>query len=231
MPDPTVSTHAGLPGCLILWVLALVPSALSGRRVARYVRLFLQARPEYRGGRWGQRLRLFAEHVLGQRRFFDEPLIGAAHFLIFWAFVFYAASFFWNLVRGAIPVLPIPYADEVPWMTVPLEALGALALIGIGVAAVRRTFFAPPRLERSRDAAVILTLIAVLLLSFLVGEGFRALAGHATAWMPVGVLIGGGFARLGGPPSGFFWAPRRAGRSRRPPRGLRDGRSSPGANC
>ena len=197
MPDPTVSTYAGLPGYLILWVLALAAFGLFGWRVARYVRLFLQARPEYRGSRWGQRLGLFAVHVLGQRRFFDEPLIGAAHFLIFWAFVFYAASFFWNLLRGTIPVLPIPYADEVPWMTVPLDVLGALALIGIGVAAVRRTFFAPPRLERSRDAAVILTLIAVLLLSFLVGEGFRALAGHATAWMPVGVLIGGVFARLG----------------------------------
>src|SRR3990172_1675614 len=138
MPDPTVSTYAGLPGYLILWVLALAAFGLFGWRVARY-----------------------------------EPLIGAAHFLIFWAFVFYAASFFWNLVRGAIPVLPIPYADEVPWMTVPLEALGALALIGIGVAAVRRTFFAPPRLGRSRGAAVVLVLIAVLLLSFLVGEGFR----------------------------------------------------------
>src|SRR3990172_12522197 len=197
MTDPTVSTYAGLPGYLILWVLALVAFALFGRRVARYVRLFLQARPEYRGSRWGQRLGLFAVHVLGQRRFFDEPLSGAPLFLIFWSFVFYPASFFWTLVRGAIPALPIPYADEVPWMTVPLEALGALALIGIGVAAVRRTFFAPPRLERSRGAAVILTLIAVPLLSFLVGEGFRALAGQATAWMPVGVLLSGALFALG----------------------------------
>src|SRR3989304_3247480 len=150
MPDPTVSTYAGLPGYLILWVLAVAAVGLCGGRVARYVRLFLQARPEYRGSRWGQRLGLFAVHVLGQRRFFDEPLIGAAHFLIFWAFVFYAASFFWNLVRGAIPVLPIPYPDEVPWMTVPLEALGALALIGIGVAAGGGALFAPPRVGGPR---------------------------------------------------------------------------------
>src|SRR3989304_1162717 len=137
MPDPTVSTYAGLPGYLILWVLALAAFGLFGSRVARYVRLFLQARPEDRGGRGGQRPRPFALHVLGQRRCFAEPPIGAAHFLIFWAFVFYAASFFWNLLRGAIPVLPIPYADEVPWMTVPLAAVGALALLGIRVVAGR----------------------------------------------------------------------------------------------
>jgi Fe-S oxidoreductase len=197
MPDPTVAAYAGIPGYVALWVLAVVAFTLFGRRVVRYGRLFRQARPESRGGRWAKRLGLFAVHVLGQRRFFDEPLIGAAHFLIFWAFVFYAAGFFWNLVRGLVPVLPIPYADDVPWMSLPLDILGVLALAGIGVAAARRFLFPPPRLERSPDAARILTLIGVLLLSFLFAEGFKALGGHATAAMPVGLILGGVLSRWG----------------------------------
>ncbi|MDR5695175.1 MAG: (Fe-S)-binding protein [Armatimonadota bacterium] len=201
MPDPALSTYAGLPGYLLLWVFALVAFGLFGYRVAHFVRLFLRARPEYRGGQWAQRLGFFVLHVLGQRRLFDEPLVGAVHFLIFWAFVFYSTSFFWNLLRGMVPVLPIPYADEVPWMRLPLEVLGALALVGVMVAAARRGFFAPPRLVRSLDATIILVLITVLLLSFLASEGFRVLAGHSTSWMPVGVVLGGWFARLGMTPA------------------------------
>lgn len=197
MPDPSALSYAGVPGYVLLAVLTLAAFVLFGVRVARYVRLFRQARPERRWDHLWSRVRLFVTHVLGQRRFFDEPLIGAPHFLIFWAFVFYATSFGWNLLRGLVPVLPIPYADEVPWMGVPLEVLGVLALLGIGVAVARRTLFPPPRLERSRDAAVILTLIATLLVSFLAAEGFKALAGEATVWMPAGLILGGAYTRLG----------------------------------
>ncbi len=83
-------------------------------------------------------------------------------------------------------------------MALALEILGALALAGLVVAAVRRYGFTPPRLEQSRDAGVILGLIALVLLTFLLGQGFKAVASEeATTWMPVGAAIGQGFAQLG----------------------------------
>lgn len=202
MPDPASVTYFGLPGFVFLWILTLTSAALFGRRVVQFVRVLRAARPEARWDRVRERIGLFAVYVLGQRRLFDEPVIGAAHFLIFWAFVFYATGFSWTLLRGLFPFLPVQYADTVPWMAAPLEWLGVLALLSIVVAAVRRAFFPPSRLERSLDATVILLLIAVVLTSFLAGQGFRALAaGPAMSGMLVGLLIGRGVAALGGSPA------------------------------
>src|ERR1035438_3604379 len=156
----------------ILWVLTLAAFGLFGARVFRYVKVLLAARPEKRWGHPGKRLKLVLVQVLGQRRLLEEP-VGAAHFLIFWAFVFYASSFFWNLVRGLLPFLPIPFADQVPWMRAALAVFGVLGLVALAVAAVRRWFFPPPSLEKSRDANIILSLIAVVLLSCLVGQWYR----------------------------------------------------------
>jgi len=123
---------------------------------------------------------------------FHNPGIGLAHLVIFWAFLFYAASFAWNLVRGLFPFLPIPYADEVAWMRFPMELITVAAIVALAGAAIRRYVFTPQRLGRSRDATLILILISLLLVTFLVGQGAKA-AGEegAVSWSPVGGLIGG----------------------------------------
>ena len=106
MPDPA----------LYLWLLTLAAFGLFGYRVSAYVKVLRGARGEKRWDHIAQRLRLVLVHVLGQRRLLEEPLIGAAHLLIFWAFLCYAASFFWNLVGGLCPFLALPAADEIAWM-------------------------------------------------------------------------------------------------------------------
>jgi Fe-S oxidoreductase/nitrate reductase gamma subunit len=164
----------------------------------RHIRVLAQARPEKRWDRIGERIGLVVTNVLGQRRLLDEPLIGAAHLIIFWAFVAYATTFFWNLLRGLIPALAIPYPDEVRWVAFCVQALGVLGLIALVVAAVRRYIFPPVSLERSWDAAIILGLIAIVLLSSLSSAGFRALATAGTgSWQPVGHLVAAIFASLG----------------------------------
>jgi Fe-S oxidoreductase len=198
MPDPTLAGPFGAPGYLILWVMTIAAFFLFGRRLFQLIRTLRRGRPEVRWDHLAKRVKLFVVYVFGQRRLFGERVIGAAHFWIFWAFVFFATSFFWNLVRGLIPVLPIPYADEVRWMSVPMEILAVLGLVGIGVAAARRYLFTPVSLERTWDASLVLGLIAVLLVTFLAGQGFAARAEeHAVAWSPVGTLLGDAFASLG----------------------------------
>ena len=166
-----------MPEALYLWVLTLAAFRLFGRRVYRYVRVLADARGEKRWDHLGKRLKLVLVQVLGQRRMMEEPLIGLAHLVIFWAFVVFAASFFWNLVRGLFPFLPIPFADDVRWMRIALEVAGVIGLAALGVAAARRYFFPPERLEKSRDAAIILGLIAIVLVSSLAGQwfGWRAM--------------------------------------------------------
>jgi Fe-S oxidoreductase len=184
MPDPAL---------LYLWILTLAAFGLFGHRVYRYVKILLGARPEKRWDHIGQRLKLVLVNVLGQRRLLEEPVVGVAHLLIFWAFVFYASSFFWNLVCGLFPFLPIPSADQVGWVRAALAVFGVLGLAALAVAAVRRYFFAPPRLEKSKDATIILVLIAVVLISSLVGLYFRTSApevSRAMWWVHMVTVLG-----------------------------------------
>ena len=162
---------------LYLWVLTLAAFGLFGHRVFRYLEVLRAARAEKRWDHPGQRLKLVLVNVLGERRLIEEPLIGVAHLVIFWTFVVFASSFFWNLVRGLFPFLPIPFADQVSWMRVALEVSGVLGLVALAVAAARRYFFPPDRLEKSHDASIILGLIAIVLVSSLAGQwfGWRAM--------------------------------------------------------
>jgi Fe-S oxidoreductase len=172
MPDPVMTRFLGLPGWVALWAMTVVSFGLFGMRAARYIGVLRRARPEVRWDRIPERVRLFAANVLGQKRLFGEAWIGAAHFVIFWSFVVYASTFFWNLIRGLFPFLPVPYPDEIGLVAVALEAAGVLGLAALLVAAVRRYLLAPPRLGKSRDATLILLLIAIVLLSSLGGGRF-----------------------------------------------------------
>jgi len=200
MPDPVSLPILGLPGYSYLWLLTLVSFFVFGTRVARHVRVLARARSESRWDHIGQRVGLVVKNVLGQQRLLDEPLIGAAHLIIFWAFVAYATTFFWNLLRGLIPALGIPYPDDVGWVAFVVQALGVLGVIALVVAAVRRYLFTPKSLERSWDATFILLLIAVVLVSALAGAGFKALATGQSA-QPIGGAVGALFASVGVTPS------------------------------
>jgi Fe-S oxidoreductase len=198
LPDPVTFPYLGVSGHFYLWLVTLVSFSVFGGRVLRHVRVLFQARAENRWDHLGRRIGLVVTNVLGQRRLLDEPLIGAAHLVIFWSFIAYATTFFWNLLRGLLPALAIPYPDEVHWVAFCVQALGVLGMIALAVAAVRRYLFTPVSLERSWDAAIILLLIAIVLLSSLAGAGFRALAAAGQeSWRPVGSYLAVVFGALG----------------------------------
>ncbi len=198
MPDPATLDYYGAAGCSLLWLLTLASFLAFGRRVALHIRVLARARLENRWDHIGKRIGLVVNNVFGQRRLFDEPLIGVVHFVIFWAFIFYATAFFWSLFRGLIPALAIPYPDNVPWVAACVQTIGVMAIVALCIAAVRRYFFTPVSLEQSWDAAIILVLIAVVLLSSLGGAGFRALATTDGESSPVvAAFLGKVFASLG----------------------------------
>jgi Fe-S oxidoreductase len=120
-------------------------------------------------------------NVAGQRRMFDNPGIGLAHLVIFWAFIFYAVSFAWSLLRGLLPFLPIPYPDDVALFTIPMVLLSVATLVALAGAAYRRYVLVPPRLAQSRDAGLILALITLLVVTFLVGQAAKAGLGGLSA--------------------------------------------------
>lgn len=198
MSDPVGLHILGMPGYFYLWLLTMISFFVFGERVQRHIKVLLQARPENRWDHVGQRIGLVIKYVAGQWRMFDEPVIGTAHFIIFWSFVAYASTFFWNLLRGLIPAMAIPYPDDVRWVAFIVQTLGVLGVIALVVAAVRRYVFTPTSLERSGDATFILYLIALVLLSNLAGAGFKALAAESgQPLQPIGSFFAAIFAWAG----------------------------------
>ena len=188
MRDPSLIRYLGVPAFGVMWLLALIACGVFAARVFQLIAVLRSARAEPRWDHLGQRLGLVVTNVLGQRRLLDEPVIGAAHLVVFWAFVFYAFAFWWALLRALVPVLPIPYPDEITWLAAILETFGVLGLVAIVIAAVRRYVFTPVSLERSRDASIILVLIAVVLIAFLTGTGARwVTSGHQGSIIAAGV--------------------------------------------
>ena len=216
MHDPATATYAGVPGFVLLWLFTLAALFLFGRRIRSYAGVLRRARPDPRWDQVPRRLWLVGVQVLGGRRLFQETLIGGAHFLIFWAFVLYAATFVWNLARALVPELPIPYADDVWWVASLQAVFGVLGLLALAVAAARRYLLQPPRLEQSRDAGVILALIAVVLLSALAGlavKDSRPELGTAFWWIHMATVLGflaylpySKHLHLLAGPFGVFWA-------------------------
>lgn len=198
MPDPATAGYSGVPGYLLLWLLSLTSFAVFGSRVLRHIRVLTEARPDPRWDHLAKRSLRVVTQVLGQLRLLDERVIGIAHLLIFWSFVVFAATFFWNLLRGLVPRLPIPYPDDVNGTAFVMEMFAMFGLAALCIAALRRYVFTPASLERSRDASIILVLIALVLMSFLMGSGFRVLADPAAqAWRPMGRLLAHGLAAAG----------------------------------
>jgi Fe-S oxidoreductase len=182
MPDPTASTSLLIPGVAWLWAITAIAVVVFGTRVYRLVGALARGRPENRLDRLPARARSVVVNVLAQRRMFDNPGVGLAHLVIFWTAVLYITSFAWALVRGLVPALPIPYPDEVPWVLIPMVALSIATLAALAGAAIRRFVVRPERLTQSRDAAFILALIALLMVTFLVGQAAAAgLGGLATS--------------------------------------------------
>jgi len=194
--DPVMFKIFGIPGYVFLWLFAIVSFTFFGLRVTKFVKVLRKARPENRLDNIFTRIKNFIVYVLGQKKLFGERSIGLPHFLFFWGFVFYAVSFFWNLIRGLVPALPIPYADEIGFVSFFLEIFAVLVLISIIVAVIRRTFFPPPHLQKSRDAVIILSLITILMVTLLLGQSFKDTHLTLKAASPVGIYLSSIFKGL-----------------------------------
>ncbi|MBM2816600.1 MAG: putative Fe-S oxidoreductase [Ignavibacteria bacterium] len=186
--DPVYIDIIGIPANAILWGITIISLIFFFRRSFKIVGILQKARQESRFDNIPHRIKNFVKYVLLQQKLFNEKSIGLPHFLFFWGFVFYAITFWWNLFRGLYPFTKIPFADEVPIVGFVLEVSGVLVLVSIIIAVARRLFFRPEHLQKSRDAGIILSLITILMLTLILGQGFKSTQ-EVSAWSPVGAQV------------------------------------------
>ncbi|MEE9279639.1 MAG: (Fe-S)-binding protein [Myxococcota bacterium] len=223
---PPDSLFGAIPtwiGVYAISALAFVASGLAlQRRVFRLVRL---GRPVDRFDRPASRLVGAIPLILGQRKVLQRVSLhrdraGLAHFLIFWGFLSFLASYVLFIYGDAAsPAFSTRLLTEAGVRAL-VSYLDSLALVLIAVlvwAAVRRWVIQPRRLSfdltQRKESAVILLLIGLLMVLTLLTEAFYVASGgqgpHAAA--PIGAALGGAFESWGVSRAtatglqGFFW--------------------------
>jgi Fe-S oxidoreductase/nitrate reductase gamma subunit len=176
---------------LVIYAAALV---VFFRRVWYLARLIRLGKSEKRTDRLPYRFSKLFTLVLGQGKVFKEPLSGLLHTFIFWAFLILVLGYFRAIFNVFLPNIHVPVLRSETYLAL-VDIFGLLAIVGVIIAALRRSVFRPERLEPSRSANLILLLIFLLIAVDFLADGFGAATdpdfGEASF---VGEALGGLFA-------------------------------------
>ena len=208
-----MSPTGGLPGRLLLLAVILLAVGFFTWRTVRLVGLVRSGAPDDRTADQAVRVRRFATMVLGHSKLLQKPAIGAAHFLIFWGFIILTVGTVQILLSGLFPGFQMPLVGGTRYFAIATDVVAALVLLAVLYAAYRRLVQRPWHLTTEPDAFIILGLIAGLMITIFLTEGFASVAfgGEEEGWSPSGrTLVAlfswaeGGVARVGY--VGSWWA-------------------------
>jgi Fe-S oxidoreductase/nitrate reductase gamma subunit len=152
--------------------------------------LVLKGRPDNRFNAPFRRLGNMLFYAFGQRRVVKKPF-GINHFVLFWAFMVLLIANTEFLLNGLAPdVISFSRLPDGAYFTLAciFDVFSALALLAVILAVIRRFTFPPPYTEaRSRDAFIILGLVAGLMIAFFGMNASEIAAGaeRAASYMPV----------------------------------------------
>jgi Fe-S oxidoreductase len=197
---PTESKFLGLYGAVWLAVLAVAATVLFARRMWQLLRILLLGRRENRLDHLGLRVATLIREVLFQSRMLrGESIINWAHPAIFWGFCMFVLASMLLFVGGiAAPWIAIPQAEQIPVLGTLVDLFAVIVLIGLIASSIRRYLLTPPGLQRTADATIVVSLIALLMVTYLMAEagGYaeqtaareagRAVHGWGQTWLPLG---------------------------------------------
>lgn len=162
--------------------------------INRKYQYLMAGQPEQRPEGRDERIRSLFRDVLFQKKVMAEPA-GIGHAFIFWGFIvlsFGTLEFIADHIFGA-HLLWIGTAD---WFVFMHELFSVFVLVAIAIAAGRRYFIKPMRLDETTEAYIILGLIGGLVISDLLAAGLQvAVTGEVPGWKaPVAAGLGRLFA-------------------------------------
>lgn len=157
----------------------------------RKYRLWRVGQPAVRFDRPGQRLRLLMEHAVAQRRTAQEVYAGAFHRLIVYGFVVLGIATTVVFVQHDFGLEIMKGRFYLYFQSFIVDVFGALVMVGIAMAGVRRWGRRPEQLVYTTEANVALAAIFVIALSGFLVEGWRIAATDDPwgPWSPVGYLV------------------------------------------
>src|SRR5262245_18020442 len=175
----------------VMHALIVVSVIVAGYGVYRRVAMWRRGTPANRFDRPAERFRMLLEHALGQRRTVREKYAGFFHTFIYAGFIILTTAttvvmldydFGLSIMRGAFYLY---------FQSFIVDVFGALALIGVGIAAARRLVIRPAKLVYTDEALLILASIFLIALTGFLIEGWRIAATNDPwgAWSPLGHLV------------------------------------------
>ncbi len=173
---------------IVIFVLAVLWFGLLVEEKVRYVGV---GQPIDRSSHAPQRWESVLVYVFGQKRLFKDRYSGPMHFFIFWGFIVLSIGTITFLIKGLFPGFVSFGGPAAVAINTLSDVMGVLVLIALAMAAYKRYVLRPKRLVRNVDAALVLGLIAVVVLSDMAIESFTlALHPHAP-YAPLGTFVGG----------------------------------------
>lgn len=190
----------------IMYVLLVVAMAAFFFGVFRRYKLWVSlGKPEDRKDQWQRRLGRVAAYALGHVSLMREAAAGLMHGAIFWGMMLLVLGTTVVAIEADLGLPVMRGWFYLIFQSLILDLAGALALVGLGVAAVRRYALKVPRLQENRIVnALVGNGLNLLWLALIMVQGFmiEALRIEITQdpwrdWSPVGSLLGSAIGGAG----------------------------------
>lgn len=184
-------------------VLAVLLAAVAyfSVRTRRLYRILRLGPNENRFDNIPARLGGVARYVGAHTRMFRNAYSGILHFLIFYGFIVLLTAIVQAFGEGIYPGFSLAWVGGATWLAFLQDLFAVLVLVGVVMAAVNRVMIRPRQFRESneRDAAIILSLISVIMIGMLGQNSARVAQGGdpSAPWRPVSSAIARVFETLG----------------------------------
>ncbi|HEY0320299.1 MAG TPA: heterodisulfide reductase-related iron-sulfur binding cluster [Pyrinomonadaceae bacterium] len=175
----------------VMYALLLPTAAIAGYGIYRHFSRWRRGLPAARFDRTAERIQLVVKHAVAQRRTARNLYAGLFHRFISYGFIVLAiattvvaldADFGTTIMRGRFYLY---------FQSFIVDLFGALVMLGVLMAAVRRYIKRPKKLVYTDEATLILIAIFLMCLQGFLVEGWRiaVMQDPWAAWSPFGNLI------------------------------------------
>ena len=174
----------------LMYVLLLITLAIAGYGIYRRVSVWRRGLPIHRLDRPAERIRNLLRHALAQSRTARDSYAGVFHRFIFYGFIVLAIATTVVALQADLGVSIMHGWFYLYFQSFIVDVFGALVLVGVMMAAARRFLARPKRLVYTDEAAWILAVVALIVVTGFLLEGWRIAVTKDpwASWSPFGNL-------------------------------------------
>ncbi len=174
-----------------MYLLLMPTLAIAGYGIYRRARSWQQGQPASRFDQPARRLMHALRHAVLHQAIWRDRYAGLLHALLFWGMITLTIATTVVLVHHDFNLPIMQGRFYLYFQSLFVDCLGALAMVGAGLSAVRRWLWRPKNLFCSAEASWLLVLIFVILATGFLIEGWRIAATDDPwgYWSPVGNTV------------------------------------------